>query len=80
MIYTKTYKQQAMAALVKLDAELGRVEGALDDLLFLSKDTVKGVKVDSEIQEIMDNMSITLSDLYTYKNKLVTEIEKANEK
>lgn len=80
MLYTKTYKKKALESLKKLDDELGKVEGALSDLSVLSKDTVKDVKGDYELEELLNKMSINISDLYVYKNRVADLIEKANEK
>lgn len=80
MLYTKTYKKKALESLKKLDDELGKVEGALSDLFVLSKDTVKDVKSDYELEDLLNKMSINISDLYVYKNRVADLIEKENEK
>ena len=79
MIYTKTYKKQAMERLLKLDDELGKVESCVVDLSILTNDSVKGIKGDNDIDKLLSNMAMAVSDIYTYKNKLAEEIEKANE-
>lgn len=79
MIYTKTYKKQAMLEIKKLDDSLGIVEGGIVKLSQLTRDSVKSVKGDYDLEELLDKMMAMVGDLYVYKNDLIEEIEKANE-
>lgn len=79
MIYTKTYKKQAMERLLKLDDELGKVEGCIADLSRLTKSSVKSIKGDYNLDDLLDEMMTMVGDLYVCKNDLIEEIEKANE-
>lgn len=74
MLYTKTYQKKALEEVEKLDDALGIVEGAVADLSRLTKDTVKSVKGDSDLEELLDKMMATVGDLYVYKNTLIEEI------
>ena len=79
MIYTKTYKKQAMLAVEKLDESLSIVEVGIVELSQLTKDSVKSVKGDCDLEELLDKMMTMVCDLYVYRNTLIEEIEKANE-
>ena len=79
MIYTKTYKKQAMLAVEKLDESLSIVEVGIVELSQLTKDSVKSVRGDYDLEELLDKMMAMVCDLYVCKNTLIEEIEKANE-
>ena len=79
MIYTKTYKKKAMEEIEKLDDLLGIVECGIVKLSQLTKDSVKSVKGDYDLEELLDKMMAMVDNLYVYKNDLIEEIDKANE-
>lgn len=74
MIYTKKYKQQATERIEKLDDALGIVEGSITELAMLTKDTVKSVKGDYDLEELLDKMMAAVGNLYVYKNTLLEEV------
>lgn len=74
MIYTKKYKQQATERIEKLDDALGIVEGSISELTMLTKDTVKAVKGDFNLEDLLDKMMANVGELYVYKNKLLEEV------
>jgi hypothetical protein len=74
MIYTKKYRQQSTERIEKLDDALGIVEGAITELAMLTKDTVKSVKGDFNLEDLLDKMMANVGDLYVYKNKLLEEV------
>lgn len=74
MIYTKKYRQQSAERIEKLDDALGIVEGAITELAMLTKDTVKSVKGDFNLEDLLDKMMANVGDLYVYKNKLLEEV------
>ena len=53
---------------------MGIVEGSISELTMLTKDTVKAVKGDYNLVDLLDKMMANVGELYVYKNKLLEEV------
>lgn len=86
-IYKKTFIKQSEETAMKIDDHLSFVEEGIGELSVLLRKLTKGNAAElseqsktnvSSYEDRLNRMSNTLSDLYSYKNDLLDDLEKMN--